>query len=195
MPKPKTQRSKTALTFANIESIDSPASNNDLPEEILGATSGPDSPVSEQESSPSLQNPTKSEKKSRAKKKDFNLNPEDEDKMLDFIRDNPVLWNLKMTDYRRKDKKAKLWVDQAELMGKSVENLKGWFRSLRDTHTRLHKTKSGSGVPQFTEREEWIIKKFAFLLGVTRHRPEPMKSVSNLLVAYYLLLTHLANFK
>ena len=101
-----------------------------------------------------MQNPTKSEKKSRAKKKDFNLNPEDEDKMLDFIRDNPVLWNLKMTDCRRKDKKAKLWVDQAELMGKSVENLKGWFGSLRDTHTRLHKTKSGSGVPQFTKREE-----------------------------------------
>ena len=48
-------------------------------------------------------------------------------------------------------------------MGKSVENLKGWFRSLRDTHTRLHKTKSGSGVPQFTEREEWIITKLFFL--------------------------------
>ena len=76
MPKRKTQRPKTALTFANIESIDSPALN-------------------------------------------------DEDKMLDFIRDNSVLWNLKMTDYRRKDKKAKLWVDQAALMGKSVENLKG----------------------------------------------------------------------
>ena len=73
-----------------------------------------------------------------------------------------------MTDYRRKDKNAKLWVDQAELMGKSVKNLKGWFRSLRDTHTptvhiRLHKTKSGSGVPQFTEREEWIITKLFFL--------------------------------
>ena len=52
MPKRKTQRSKTALTFTNIECIDSPASNDDRPEKILGATSGPDSPVSEQESSP-----------------------------------------------------------------------------------------------------------------------------------------------
>ena len=56
-------------------------------------------------------------------------------------------------------------------MGKSVENLKGWFRSLRDTHTRLHKTKSGSVVAQFTEREEWIITKlFFFNLSFTACR-------------------------
>ena len=117
-------------------------------------------------------------KKKRARKNPCNLSIDDEELMLEFIRDNPVLWNIKMTDYRRKDKKDKIWEDQAQLMNKTADTLKGWFRSLRDTHTRLDKRKSGAGAPQLTEREEWIITKFAFLKTVTRHRPEPLQSVS-----------------
>ncbi|XP_028408166.1 uncharacterized protein LOC114530749 [Dendronephthya gigantea] len=95
--------------------------------------------------------------------------------MLEFIMDNPVLWNV--TDYRRKDKKEKIWEEQAHQMNKTVDMLKGWFRSLRDTHTRLDKKKSGDSAPNLTEREQWILSKFAFLKTVTRHRPEPMQSV------------------
>jgi hypothetical protein len=54
--------------------------------------------------------------------------------MLEFIMDNPVLWNVKMTDYRRKDKKDKIWEEQAQQIDKTADTLKGWFRSLRDTH-------------------------------------------------------------
>ena len=48
-----------------------------------------------------------------------------------------LLLDIKKTDYRRVDKKAKLWEDQDKAMGKTVEHLQGWFKSLRDTHTRL----------------------------------------------------------
>ena len=94
--------------------------------------------------------------------------------MLEFIRDNPVLWNVNMTDYRRNDK---IWDDHAHVMEKQADTLKGWFRSLRDTHTRLDK-KSGDGAPDLTRREKWIISTFVFLKTVTRHRPEPLQSVS-----------------
>jgi hypothetical protein len=117
-------------------------------------------------------------KNKRAKKTPCSLNLEEEDQMLDFLRDNPVLWNMKMTDYRRKDKKDKIWEDQAQLMNRTTDTLKGWFRSLRDTFTRLDRKKSGDGAPQLTEREDWIISKFAFLKTITRHRAEPIKSVS-----------------
>ncbi|XP_051807878.1 FK506-binding protein 5-like [Acanthochromis polyacanthus] len=116
-------------------------------------------------------------KKQRAKKSEFSLNFAEEDQMLDFIRDNPILWNVKLTDYRRKDKKEKLWQEQAELMDRSSETLQGWFRSLRDTNTRLDKKKSGDPGVIFTQREDWIYTKFAFLKGVTRHRPEPIQSL------------------
>jgi hypothetical protein len=55
----------------------------------------------------------KEKKKKRAKKNPCNLSIADEELMLEFIRDNPVLWNVKMTHYRRKDK---IWEDQAQLM-------------------------------------------------------------------------------
>ena len=98
-------------------------------------------------------------KKKRAKRNPCNLSIAEEDLMLEFIRDNPALWNVKMTDYRRKDK---IWKGQAQLMEKTADTLKGWFRSLRDTHTHLDK-KSGDGAQELTEREEWIISKFMFL--------------------------------
>lgn len=98
--------------------------------------------------------------------------------MLEFLQDNPVLWNVKMTDYRRTDKKGKIWEDQAQRMDKTSELLRGWFKSLRDNHTRLDKKKSGDGAPELTEREEWIMAKFGFLKTVIRHRPEPCNSVS-----------------
>ncbi|XP_028415613.1 sushi domain-containing protein 2-like [Dendronephthya gigantea] len=91
--------------------------------------------------------------------------------------DNPVLWNVKMTNYRRKDKKENIWEEQAHQMNKTVDILKGWFRSLRDTNTRLDKKKSGDSAPNLTKSEQWILSKFAFLKTVTRHRPEPMQSL------------------
>ena len=114
--------------------------------------------------------------------------------MLDFIRENPMLWNVKMTDYRNKDKKNKIWNDQAELVGRNSENLKGWFRSLRDTHTRLDKKKSGDGASNLTEREQWIVTEFAFLKGVTSHRPEPLKSVTTNLVIIEMCDCNINNF-
>ena len=105
----------------------------------------------------------KGKKKKRAKKNPCNMSTADEELMLEFIRDNPVLWNVKMTDYRRKDKKDKIWDDQAPRMEKQADTLKGWFRSLRDTHTRLDKKKSGDGAPDLTQREKWIISNFVFL--------------------------------
>ena len=103
--------------------------------------------------------------------------------MLEFLQDNHVLWNMKMTDYRRTDKKGKIWEgkiweDQAQRMDKTSELLRGWFKSLRDNHTRLDKKKSGDGSPELTEREEWIMAKFGFLKTVIRHRPEHCNSVS-----------------
>lgn len=108
--------------------------------------------------------------------------------MCDFLRENAILWDIKRTDYRRVDKKAKLWEDQAKIIGKTVEHLQGWFKSLRDTHTRLHKKKSGDGAPELTEREQWVKANFSFLKSVVRHHAEPVNSVSitNININIYL---------
>uniref|UniRef100_UPI00358EA23D uncharacterized protein n=1 Tax=Myxine glutinosa TaxID=7769 RepID=UPI00358EA23D len=136
-----------------------------------------DSDAASVASTSSRQSDDKTKKKRRAKKTACSLSVQDEELMLEFLQDNPVLWNMNMTDYRRTKKKGKIWEDQAQRMGKTSELLRGWFKSLRDNHTRLDKKKSGDGAPELAEREEWIMAKFGFLKTVIRHCPEPCNSV------------------
>ena len=97
--------------------------------------------------------------KKRAKKTQFCLDFEEEQVMCDFLHVNASLWDIKKSGYRRVGKKAKLWEeDQGNAMGKSVQHLQGWFKSLRDTHTRLDKNKSGDGAPEMTERAQIVIR-------------------------------------
>ena len=127
--------------------------------------------------------------KKRAKKTQFCLDFQEEQLMCDFLRENAMIWDIKKTDYRRVDKKAKLWEDQGKAMGKSVEHLQGWFKSLRDTHTRLDKNKSGDGAPEMTEREQWVKANFGYFKTVVRHRAEPVNSVSiNTLISILIFI-------
>ncbi|MPC47578.1 hypothetical protein E2C01_041328 [Portunus trituberculatus] len=121
-------------------------------------------------------------RKSKKQKTTFGMDADKEEVLAVFIRENPILWNIKRSDYRRRDKKSKLWQDQADIMGIPSEHLKGWFRSVRDQHTRLHK-KSGDDLPSLTERERWIIKTFAFLRAVTRHVRDPVRRLRTIDVA------------
>ena len=116
-------------------------------------------------------------KQKKSKTTQFWLRVEDEQVMCDFLHDNTMIWDIKTNDYRRVDKKAKLWEDQAQSMGQTVEHLQGWFKSMRDIHTRLLKKKSGDGAPELTEREHWLLRNFVFLKAVVRHRPQPVSSV------------------
>ena len=118
------------------------------------------------------------DKQKRAKKTPYSLNTEEEMSMLEFLQENPMIWNIKLTDFRMTEKKNRLWADQAARLDKTADCLKGWFKSLRDIYTRLDKKKSGDGVPELTEREQWVKDNFSFLKAATRHRPEPVNSVS-----------------
>jgi len=134
--------------------------------------------------------------KKRAKRTPFCLDFHEEQIMCEFLRENAILWDIKKTDYRRVDKKKKLWEDQANVLGKSVAHLQGWFKSLRDTNTRLHKKKSGDAPNELTERELWVKTSFEFLKSVVRHRAEPIKSVSiNKLIQKQMFIYIASNVK
>ncbi|KAJ3597124.1 hypothetical protein NHX12_003524 [Muraenolepis orangiensis] len=96
--------------------------------------------------------------------------------MCDFLRENAMLWDIKKTDYRKVDKKKRLWEDQAKAMGKTGKHLRGWFKSLRDTHTRLDKKKGGYVAPELTEREQWVMTNVGFLKTVVRHNAKPVNT-------------------
>lgn len=140
-----------------------------------------DSRAPSQEGSVSGRQPSKQKK---VKKSAYPLDENEEKMMLEFLQEHEMLWDIKQTDYRRTDKKGKLWEDQAKLMGKTVEHLQGWFKSVRDHNTRLHKTHSGDGAPDPTQREKWIMDNFQFLKRVVRHRPEPLRSLKHAIAGH-----------
>lgn len=142
--------------------------------------------VAEGESDTSTSTQPPESKTKRAKKAVFALNIADEKSMLEFLQENPILWDMKLTDFRITEKKNRLWEEQGLKLDKTADFLKGWFKSLRDTHTRLDKRKSGDGTKELTEREQWIKDNFSFLKVAIRHRPEPVCSVSKFT---YLLIS------
>lgn len=172
-PSPKRSSSSSDTNSEDESRFRTRDDSNDSPVESLAASA---TPVAESEESFSTQIQQK-----RTKKSQYCLQIEEEKSMLDFFSENPMLWDIKLTDFRRTDKKNKLWAEQAEIMGKTAEYLKGWYKSLRDIYTRLDKKKSGDGAPELTEREQWVKDNFRFIKAHTRHRPEPVKSVSVIL--------------
>lgn len=107
--------------------------------------------------------------------------------MVEWLRENPMVWNPKLNAYKDTGKRLKRWEDQAQVLDPSHDEIKDgahlqrWFRSLRDIHVKLDKDlKSGAGARELTsmtERETWINTQFNFLKGIIRHRREPLVSV------------------
>ena len=98
--------------------------------------------------------------------------------MVEWLRENPMVWNPKLNAYKDTGKRLKRWEDQAQVLDPSHDEIKDgahlqrWFRSLRDIHVKLDKDlKSGAGARELTsmtERETWINTQFTFLKSPRR---------------------------
>ncbi|MEW8548748.1 MAG: hypothetical protein AB2693_35045 [Candidatus Thiodiazotropha sp.] len=91
------------------------------------------------------------------------LTPEQEEEMVEWLAEHPVLWNKKMKDYKDIHMKDALWREQAGKMDKDINELKVWYKSLRTRYGRLRKMPSGSGVQELSDRDRWILQKLEFL--------------------------------
>ncbi|XP_061663625.1 golgin subfamily A member 6-like protein 22 isoform X2 [Syngnathoides biaculeatus] len=124
---------------------------------------------------PSDGGPTKRQKKQR---KDCRiLDRAVEDSLVEFFRQNELLWNSLKTDYRNKAKRQRILETKATELQISVDHLWTWFKSLRDMFTKMDKKKSEDGQKQLTERETWIKEKFGFFHQAINHRSKPVKSL------------------
>ena len=116
---------------------------------------------------------------SKKQKQCFKIPDEEEDQVIEWVREHQCLWNRKRSDYRNTVKKEALWAEKGAELGLTKEHIMGWYKGLRDSHTRLLKRqKSGAGALHLTDREEWIRQKFMFLRDVGRQTRAPVTSVS-----------------
>ncbi|XP_035677965.1 uncharacterized protein LOC118416811 [Branchiostoma floridae] len=108
----------------------------------------------------------------RAKKTSYSLDADIEGDLIEWIKENPILWNSKLMLFKRRDMKEALWAEKGLELEKTGDYLMGWWRSIKDNFTRLDKKMSGAGdeARGLTEREEWILDTCAFLRPLVRHR-------------------------
>ncbi|CAH1232574.1 Hypp468 [Branchiostoma lanceolatum] len=117
-------------------------------------------------------------KKKRKDKTVATLSEPEEEIMLEWLRKHPEFYNRRMMEYKNVQRKETLWREKASDMGKSVEHLKTWYRSMRTRMARLLR-KSSKPNEELTERDTWVIENFIFLRKHIEavHR-RPMKSVT-----------------
>ncbi|XP_034050575.1 uncharacterized protein LOC117531563 [Thalassophryne amazonica] len=133
--------------------------------------------------SPSLKAAKATAKKPRAPRQDFVLSEEEEKVMFEWLETTEEVWNAKKAGYHKHDVKQGLWEAQAKVINKSAEHLIGWFKSVRDTNTRLIKKgkgKSGDGDDDdeiWTDRKRFIMASMKFMDKVVYHRPKAVRSV------------------
>ena len=102
--------------------------------------------------------------KKKSKKKDaLYLTDEQQDDIIQWLQDNPIVYNRRLREYRNTEKKHKLWEDKAREMDVDPLRLQTWVDSMRTRFGRLTHTKSGQAAKEHTERETWILEKFSFL--------------------------------
>jgi hypothetical protein len=66
---------------------------------------------------------------------------------------------------------SRLWADKAE-EGMEEKMLRTWYKSVRYQYTKVVKDQSKSGkAKDITKRDEWILKKFAFLKSHIKPKP------------------------
>lgn len=84
-----------------------------------------------------------------------------------------------------------------------MTDIDGWWKGMRDTFTKLTKTKSGDALEDLPYKQNWILTKFAYLRERPTTNQDPVKSVSiikktqymNLLFYYEYFYNYLSHFK
>jgi hypothetical protein len=117
-------------------------------------------------------------KKTARPKKSFVRKDAEEEELIEWIGEKEILWNSKLKDFRRTDKKGAMWEERAREMDQTPELLQGWWQGIKDQYTKLHKKKSGQGTPVMTERQQWIVQHCKFLERIVRHKGASVRPVS-----------------
>lgn len=132
---------------------------------------------------------SKSKKKGKRSAKSVRewLTQDTEDELIDWIKNNPMLWDKTLNEYRNKQKKNALWEEKAKEVHLTKDELYTWYDSLRTRYGRLLLTKSGDGSKPLTDREQWILRNFEFVKGqITRQPSRQSCNVSSFFL--YLVL-------
>ena len=95
---------------------------------------------------------------------------EQEQKLVDFLCDNGILYNKRLMDYKDRSKREAVWAKFCEENNLDKDVCQKWFQNQRTLFGKVTHTKSGQGEPVLTERQKWTRDNFDFLRDhIMRH--------------------------
>ena len=138
---------------------------------MQGGAAEDDSEESDEDQQPTTKKAKKvkghGQKKPPGKKyaKKLYIEPEQEEDIIEWLKANPCLYDKKKKGFMDQNKKNALWTSKAESLGLTSQQLTRWFKSTRTSFGKITKqmNKSGSGLPELTDRQMWIYTHFEFL--------------------------------
>ena len=96
---------------------------------------------------------------------------EQEQKLVDFLRDNEILYNKRLMHYKDRSKMEAVWAKFCEENNLDKDACQKWFQSHCTLFGKVTYMKSGQGEPQLTERQKWTRYNFHFLRDHTMCNP------------------------
>ncbi len=120
-------------------------------------------PIPAPDEVPSSMHSQEASQKANRKKEPLFWTDEHQTDVIDWLKENTIIYNKLLREYRNTEKKNKLWADKAKELGVDPIKLQTWIESMRSQYGRLSQTKSGEGAKDNTERAAWILEKFSFL--------------------------------
>ena len=99
----------------------------------------------------------------RSKKPPVLFTAEQEQTIVDFLRDNEILYNKRLMDYKDRSKREAVWDKFCEENNLNKDACQKWFQSQRKLFRKVTHMKSGQGEPVLTERQKWTRDNFDFL--------------------------------
>ena len=106
----------------------------------------------------------------RSKKLPVLFTPEQEQKIVDFLRDNEILYNKRLMDYMDGSKREAVWDKFCNENNLNKDAGQMWFQREGTLFGKVTHMKFGHGEPVLTERQKWTKDNFDFLSDhIMRH--------------------------
>ena len=105
----------------------------------------------------------------RGKKTAVVFSDENEQKLVDFLCDNQILYNKRLKDYKDRSKREAVWDKLCEENNLEKDACQKWFQSLCTLFGKATHMKSVLGGLQLTERRKWTRDNFHFLMDHILH--------------------------
>ncbi|XP_034020470.1 uncharacterized protein LOC117505047 [Thalassophryne amazonica] len=120
-----------------------------------------------------------SQAKKKRKKVAATLSREEEELMVEWLRDHPEMYDKRLSQYKNIQRKDALWDEKAREMKKDTAKLKVWYKSLRTRMGKLMKKKTTKGDEELTDRDKWILANLEFLrVHIARVHRKPFVSIA-----------------